>query len=129
MTVKKGRIYGIISGIVFYVVLVYQGMLTYPNSSILNEFLIIPVTTVAISLLLLEILPKGKVKNTTNDKIISAFQFWAMIFFPIVLGVIALIYANFKGTFTGITWVIFGIVFSIALNGRDLIRGRIKKLS
>jgi len=52
-----------------------------------------------------------------------------MIFFPIVLGVIALIYANFKGIFTGITWVIFGIVFSIGSNGRDLIRGRIENLS
>ena len=88
--------------------------------------MILRLTTLVIGLLIISFLPKGEIKITRNNESIS-FQFWAMIFFPIVLGLIAFVYVSIKGTYTGISWTIFGIVLSIGSNGRDLIRGRIEK--
>jgi len=127
MTAKKGRTFAIVSGLIIYVVLAYQGISNYTISSITRDFFLIPVATVVITFLILGILPKGEIKNTRNDGSISLFQFWAMISFPIVLGLIALVYLSINGTYTGIVWIIFGIVFSIVSNGRDLIINRNEK--
>ncbi len=127
MTAKKGRTFAIVSGLIIYIVLAYRGISNYPISSITRDFFLIPVATVVITFLILGVLPKGKIKNTRNDESISSFQFWVMIFFPIVLGLIALVYLSINGTYTGIVWIIFGIVFSIVSNIRDLIINRTEK--
>jgi len=126
MTEKKARVLSLAFGLFFYILLVYLAVTNCPISSIRNNYFIGPVMGVIISIFIISFSRRGE--STLSNESILGFKMWMLIFFPVALGVFALVDLSIKGSYSEIDWVIYPIVLSIGLNGWELIRGRNEKV-
>jgi len=124
MTAKKARISAIVMGMMFYLILLFQGITTYyPKSFMINIFFLIPAITLFLIFIIYILFPKKNEKITPNDEEISGIKFLIHILVPIIIGSIALFYA-FKGNYTEMDWAVIALVVVLGLIGRELILGR-----